>query len=323
MRLVVPTSTRRAPPLREHVGDPERAADLDELAAAHQHLAPLGVGVDREQHGGRAVVDDHRRLDAEQLAQAGLGVGLALAALAALEVVLEVGVGGRDRGDPRAAASRESGARPEVRVHHDAGRVQHAHERRPRPRPRSAPATSASEARRSAAVAPRVARAARSRSAARAARSARSTASRPCAATSARELGSLQRLVDGGQQPPRVDAGRRGHPSNITRGILAPMGRERPPDFADRLPRVVPKEEADISSLSDEMAELLYPGRRPRPFRVGLRFDRFDGPGLRARARARAQVARVPRGVRAARGPSTTPRSRRRTRGRCATSSRS
>ena len=57
------------------------------------------------------------------------------------------------------------------------------------------------------------------------------------------------------------------------------MGRERPPDFADRLPRVVPKEEADISQLSDEMADLLYPGRRPRPFRIGVRFDRFDGPG--------------------------------------------
>ena len=58
------------------------------------------------------------------------------------------------------------------------------------------------------------------------------------------------------------------------------MGRERPPDFADRLPRVVAREETDISGLSDEMAELLYPGRRPRPFRIGLRFDRFDGPGL-------------------------------------------
>jgi hypothetical protein len=58
------------------------------------------------------------------------------------------------------------------------------------------------------------------------------------------------------------------------------MGRERPPDFADRLPRVVPKQEPDISQLSDEMADLLYPGRRPRPFRIGLRFDRFDGPGL-------------------------------------------
>jgi hypothetical protein len=58
------------------------------------------------------------------------------------------------------------------------------------------------------------------------------------------------------------------------------MARERPPGYADRLPRVVPSEEADISTLSDEMADLLYPGRRPRPFRVGLRFDRFDGPGL-------------------------------------------
>ena len=68
------------------------------------------------------------------------------------------------------------------------------------------------------------------------------------------------------------------------------MGRERPPDFADRLPRVVPKEETDISALSDEMAELLYPGRRPRPFRIGLRFDRFDGPGSRRRWRSRGSL---------------------------------
>jgi len=38
------------------------------------------------------------------------------------------------------------------------------------------------------------------------------------------------------------------------------MAHERPPDFADRLPRVVPREEADISALPDEMADLLYPG---------------------------------------------------------------
>jgi hypothetical protein len=55
------------------------------------------------------------------------------------------------------------------------------------------------------------------------------------------------------------------------------MARERPPDFADRLPRVVPKEETDISQLSDEMAELLYPGRRPRPFRIGVLFQAFSG----------------------------------------------
>ncbi len=56
------------------------------------------------------------------------------------------------------------------------------------------------------------------------------------------------------------------------------MARERPPDFADRLPRVVPKQETDISQLSDEMAELLYPGRRPRPFRIAIRFEAFAGP---------------------------------------------
>jgi hypothetical protein len=55
------------------------------------------------------------------------------------------------------------------------------------------------------------------------------------------------------------------------------MSRERPPDFADRLPRLVPREEADISHLSDEMAEVLYPGRRPRPFRMGINFDAFSG----------------------------------------------
>lgn len=56
------------------------------------------------------------------------------------------------------------------------------------------------------------------------------------------------------------------------------MSRERAKTFADRLPRVVPKEEQDISHLSDEMADLLYPGRRPRPFRLGVVFDAFAGP---------------------------------------------
>jgi hypothetical protein len=66
------------------------------------------------------------------------------------------------------------------------------------------------------------------------------------------------------------------------------MLRERPPDFADRLPRVVPKEETDISQLPNELAELLYPGRRPRPFRIGVRFLAFEGPGCeRALALAR------------------------------------
>ncbi len=56
------------------------------------------------------------------------------------------------------------------------------------------------------------------------------------------------------------------------------MGRERAKTFADRLPPVVPKEEEDISHLSDEMADVLYPGRRKRPFRIGVLFAAFDGP---------------------------------------------
>jgi hypothetical protein len=55
------------------------------------------------------------------------------------------------------------------------------------------------------------------------------------------------------------------------------MARERAKSFADRLPPVVPKEEDDISHLSDEMADILYPGRRPRPFRMGIAFDAFEG----------------------------------------------
>jgi len=56
------------------------------------------------------------------------------------------------------------------------------------------------------------------------------------------------------------------------------MARERARTFADRLAPVVPKEEDDISALSDEMADILYPGRRPRPFRMGIAFDAFAGP---------------------------------------------
>src|SRR5215510_13004070 len=56
------------------------------------------------------------------------------------------------------------------------------------------------------------------------------------------------------------------------------MARERAKSYADRLPPVVPKEEDDISQLSDEMADILYPGRRPRPFRMGVEFDQFPGP---------------------------------------------
>ena len=56
------------------------------------------------------------------------------------------------------------------------------------------------------------------------------------------------------------------------------MTRERAKTFADRLPPVVAEEEEDISRLPDEMVDILYPGRRPRPFRMGVSFDAFEGP---------------------------------------------
>jgi hypothetical protein len=57
------------------------------------------------------------------------------------------------------------------------------------------------------------------------------------------------------------------------------VNRERAKTYADRLPPVVPREEEDIAHLGDEMADILYPGRRPRPFRVTVEFDGFEGPG--------------------------------------------
>jgi len=70
------------------------------------------------------------------------------------------------------------------------------------------------------------------------------------------------------------------------------MARERAKSFEERLPDVVPKGEADISHLSDEMADILYPGRRPRPFRIGVVFDAFEGPNYpRALALAKRSEA--------------------------------
>jgi hypothetical protein len=70
------------------------------------------------------------------------------------------------------------------------------------------------------------------------------------------------------------------------------MAGERAKTFAERLPPVVPKEEEDISHLSDEMADVLYPGRRKRPFRIGVLFDAFPGPNY-PRALALAKQSAV------------------------------
>jgi hypothetical protein len=67
--------------------------------------------------------------------------------------------------------------------------------------------------------------------------------------------------------------------------------------FADRLPPVVAREEPDIAHLSDAMADILYPGRRPRRCRIDVAFRAFGGPnyeravGLARRSAAYSETA--------------------------------
>ena len=80
------------------------------------------------------------------------------------------------------------------------------------------------------------------------------------------------------------------------------MSSARARSYAERLPPLVPKEEQSIDHLSDEMADILYPGRRPRPFRIGLVFEDFPGAGRDA-ALALARRSPVYRETQTADGP--------------------
>src|SRR5262245_32240354 len=63
------------------------------------------------------------------------------------------------------------------------------------------------------------------------------------------------------------------------------MSRERVPTYADRLPPVVPPVEDDISAMSDDLVDILYPGRRQRPFAIPVVFvDSTDEAVTRAKA---------------------------------------
>lgn len=102
----------------------------------------------------------------------------------------------------------------------------------------------------------------------------------PGASAATRSRHELTRRVSG-RQAERGPAPGRG-PARLTFAgrcpILGAMGQDRARSYADRLPRIVAQEEEDISHLSDEMADILYPGRRPRPFRMGVVFGPFEGP---------------------------------------------
>ena len=91
---------------REHIGDPEAVADLDQLPTRDDHLAPFGESGKREHHRCGVVVDDERCLGAGEPAEQPGEMILTRAPCACLEVVLEIRVAAarpRSRGRARPA----------------------------------------------------------------------------------------------------------------------------------------------------------------------------------------------------------------------------
>ena len=128
MRFVVPTSTSFAPRPLHDVGNPERAADLDELASRHGHLLALREGVEDQQHRGGVVVDHDRRFSAGEPAQPRLDVPVPVPAASGREVELQVA---RATGHRRHRRDGLLGQRcaPEVGVQHRSGEVEQGDQR--------------------------------------------------------------------------------------------------------------------------------------------------------------------------------------------------
>jgi hypothetical protein len=113
---------------REHIGDPEPVADLDELAARDHDLAAVCGRGEREQHGRRVVVDDERCLRAGEPAERVGDMVLPRAPAARGEVELEVRVrpADIDRARERGRGQRRA---PEIRVDDHSRCVQHPAQR--------------------------------------------------------------------------------------------------------------------------------------------------------------------------------------------------
>ena len=69
------------------------------------------------------------------------------------------------------------------------------------------------------------------------------------------------------------------------------MSRDRAETYADRLPPVVPKVEDNIDGMSDDLVEILYPGRRPKPFAISVVFDDADEEVVTQAKRLAARAA--------------------------------
>ena len=114
----------------EDVGDAKAVADLDQLAARDEHVAPVGERGEGEQHGARVVVHHERALRAGEPPQETGQMMLTRAARTLGEVVLQVRVAEGDTGDAVDGRLGERRA-AEVRVHQHARGVQDAAELRP------------------------------------------------------------------------------------------------------------------------------------------------------------------------------------------------
>ncbi len=77
------------PRARHDVGQTERPADLDQLAARDNRLAAVGQRIQRQHQGGGIVVDGERRLGPGQPDEPARDMIVALAAPAGLGVVFE------------------------------------------------------------------------------------------------------------------------------------------------------------------------------------------------------------------------------------------
>src|SRR5262249_52638452 len=117
-----PDLTQARARAREHVGDPEAVADLDQLPAGDEHLSSLGQGGKRGQDGSSVVVDYEGRLGAGQSAENRGHVVLARATSALPEVVFEVRVAAGDRAYLLQRVRRQRSA-AEIRVDDHAGGV--------------------------------------------------------------------------------------------------------------------------------------------------------------------------------------------------------
>ncbi len=114
---------------RHDVGYAEGAADLDQLAARHRHFLLQAKRVQHEVDRRGVVVDDQRRLGAGQADQLALDVLVALPAVSAVEIELEVD-GARHRERHRLRRLRRHDSAPQVRMQHRSGQVERRLERR-------------------------------------------------------------------------------------------------------------------------------------------------------------------------------------------------